>query len=67
MKSKFRRAAAAVAVLGVAAALLALSAGGHRQAAQHGLVRAAPAGEAVTKQVASATSTASRRRSPTYP
>jgi len=59
MKSKFRRAAAAVAVLGVAAALLALSAGGHRQAAQHGLVRAAPAGEAVTKQVASATSTAS--------
>src|SRR3954471_8288380 len=62
MKSRTWRVAAVVAVLGVAATLLALSAGRGREAAQPvratlGVERDAPEGTAVTKQVASATAT----------
>ena len=59
MNRRTWRVGVVVAVLGVAATLLALSAGRGREAAQHGIVRAAPMGEAVTKQIASATATAS--------
>jgi hypothetical protein len=68
MNSRTWRIAAVVAVLGVAATLLALSVGRGREAAQPvrdadahvaGVERDAPAGEAVSKQVAHAASTAS--------
>ena len=64
MNSRTWRAAAVVAVLGVAATLLALSAGRGREAAQPvratlGVMRDAPMGEAVSKTAATVASTTS--------
>jgi hypothetical protein len=60
MKRRTWRAAAVVAVLGAAAALLAISTGRGRDAAHIvGVERAAPEGAAVAKQVANATATTS--------
>jgi hypothetical protein len=60
MKRRTWRAAAVVAVLGAAAALLAISTGRGRDAAHVvGVERAAPEGAAVAKQIASATATTS--------
>jgi hypothetical protein len=72
MKRRTWRIAAVVAVLGAAAALLALSAGRGREAAQPireadahlvGVERDAPAGEKASKEVAHATSALATARS----